>query len=215
MEAAVERALAELGASRDDVTVQVLDSGSPRLLGLFGRREARVRVERLVHKHADLRDLAVDLLRTMGVAASVELQRTEDTTEVLIQTEGLDGLLIGRRGQTLAALQHVLSRLASRQFGQDQHVIIDVGDYRKRRETHLAEKAKVLADKVRATGREFSFEPMHAPDRRIVHQAAAEVEGVRSYTVGQGLHRSVVITPDSGAHRGARLERPAEEGTAL
>jgi spoIIIJ-associated protein len=212
VEDAVERALAELGASRDEVIVHVLDSGSPRLLGLFGRREARVRVERLVHKHADLRDLTVDLLRTMGVKATVELQRTEDTTEVLIHTDGLDGLLIGRRGQTLAALQHVLSRLASRQFGQDHHVIIDVGDYRKRRETHLAEKAKVLADKVRATGREFSFEPMHAPDRRIVHQAAAEVEGVRSYTVGQGLHRSVVITPDSGGHRGVRVARPAEEG---
>jgi spoIIIJ-associated protein len=213
VEEAVEQALAELGASRDEVAIHVLESGSPRLLGLFGRREARVRVERLVHKHADLRDLTIDLLGAMGIPATVELQRTEDTIEVLIHTDGLDGLLIGRRGQTLAALQHVLSRMASREFGLDGHVVVDVGDYRKRRETHLTEKAKVLADKVRATGREFSFEPMHAPDRRIVHQAAAEVEGVRSYTVGQGLHRSVVITPDPGGQRAARAERHAEEGT--
>ena len=72
----------------------------------------------------------------------------------------------------------------------------------------------VPAGAVAFYGDEFSFEPMHAPDRRIVHQAAAEVEGVRLYTVGQGLHRSVVITPD--AHRGVRAERhAAEEGTAL
>lgn len=195
-----------MGASREEVDIQVLDSGTSRFLGLFGRREARVRVERLVHKHANLQELTVDVLQAMGIAITeVSVQHNGDTAKISIRTDGLDGLLIGRRGQTLAALQHVVSRLASREFGQEGHLVVDVGEYRQRREAQLAEKARVLADKVRATGREFSFEPMHAPDRRIVHLAASEIVGVRSYTVGQGLHRSVVISPDPSDQR-----RPSE-----
>ncbi|MFQ5600809.1 MAG: RNA-binding cell elongation regulator Jag/EloR [Candidatus Krumholzibacteriia bacterium] len=194
---ALEKALAALGAKRADVSVEILDSGSSRFLGLFGGRQARVRVERLVHQHEDLRDLMLDLLQAMGISGEVELRQLDETSEILIRTKGLDGLLIGRRGQTLAALQHVVSRLASKEFGQDGHLVVDVGDYRKRREAHLVEKATALAEKVRTTGREINLEPLHAPDRRVVHLAVARVPGVRSYTVGQGLHRNVVIAPES------------------
>ena len=197
VEEALASALAKLGANRDDVSVDIVDSGGARFLGLFGGRSARVRVERLVHRHRDLRDLTVDLLAIMGMDCDVKLEQKEDISEVHIRTEGLDGLLIGRRGQTLAALQHVISRLASKEFGQDGHFVVDVGDYRKRREAHLMEKSEVLAGKVRTTGREINLEPLHAPDRRVVHLAVANIDGVRSYTVGQGLHRTVVIAPDT------------------
>ena len=66
----------------------------------------------------------------------------------------------------------------------------------RRRETRLVEKAQALAEKVRITGREIHFEPLHAPDRRIVHMALADIPGVRTYTVGQGLHRTIVIASD-------------------
>jgi spoIIIJ-associated protein len=132
-------------------------------------------------------------------------------TDVTIRTDGLDGLLIGRRGQTLAALQHVVGRLVSRQFGPDVPHTVDVGDYRRRREAQLVEKAQVLAEKVRATGREINLEPLHAPERRIVHMAVAKVPGVRTYTVGRGLHRNVVIAPE---HRGQREPSGAPGGRA-
>jgi spoIIIJ-associated protein len=196
VEEALEKALAELEANRGDVHYEVLESGSSGFLGLFKGRPARVRVERLVHTHEDIHDLVTDLLDSMGIEAVVDVRREEGVTHVVIRTEGLDGLLIGRRGQTLAALQHVVGRLASREFDADGHLVLDVGDYRQRRETHLVEKARALAEKVRVTGREINLEPLHAPDRRVVHLAVAELSGVRSYTVGQGLHRSVVIAPD-------------------
>jgi spoIIIJ-associated protein len=127
----------------------------------------------------------------------VESTQQDGVTEVAIRTDGLDGLLIGRRGQTLAALQHLVGRLVSRQFGPDVPHAVDVGDYRRRREAQLVEKAQVLAEKVRATGREINLEPLHAPERRIVHMAVAKVPGVRTYTVGRGLHRNVVIAPEN------------------
>jgi len=188
-----------LGVRREEVSVDVLDEGGSRFLGLFGGRQAHVRVARLAHAHRDLRELAEDLLRMMDIPCEVAVRQIEDMHEVQITTDGLDGLLIGRRGQTLAALQHMLSRMASREFGRETHLVVDVGDYRKRRETHLVEKAHALSEKVRVTGREIHLEPLHAPDRRIVHLAVQDVEGVRSYTVGQGLHRTVVIAPEHKA----------------
>lgn len=148
-------------------------------------------------KHADLRELTQDLLSSMGIPAEVDVRTDVEEIEVAIRTSAMDGLLIGRRGQTLAALQHVLGRLAAREFGSDARLRVDVGEYRRRREAQLTDKARVLAEKVRATGREVNLEPLHATDRRVVHQAVSAIEGVRAYTVGQGLHRNVVIAPES------------------
>ncbi len=210
MDEALAKALATLGAKRADVRFEVLESGGAGFLGLFKGRTARVRVERLVRTHEDMRDLVLDLMQSMGIEAQVETETHGDVTQIHIRTDGLDGLLIGRRGQTLAALQHVIGRLASREFGQEGHIVVDVGEYRKRRESHLVEKANALAEKVRTTGREISLEPLHAPDRRVVHLAVAKIRGVRSYTVGHGLHRNVVIAPEA---RPRESRQPRESRT--
>jgi spoIIIJ-associated protein len=195
VEEAIGAALLKLGAKRTDVRWDVLEAGGRRMLGLFGARAARVRVERVVRHHADPRALILELLQTMHVDAEVEVRQDSATLEVQVQTRGLDGLLIGRHGETLAALQHVVARLVSKEFGFHGAVQVDVGGYRCRREAQLADKARVLAEKVQASGREIRLEPLHAHDRRVVHTALAGLSGIRTYTAGQGLHRSVVIAP--------------------
>lgn len=197
MEEALHRALSALGAKRAEVSVEVLKAPSAGFLGFFGARPARVRVERLVHRHEDVRELVQDLMQSMQIQAEVSVSHVGEGLDVQICAPGLDGLLIGRRGQTLAALQHIVGRLVSKEFGQNGRVQVDIGDYRQRREAQLAEKARALAEKVRVTGREIGLEPLHAPDRRIVHLALSDVRGIRTYTVGQGLHRSIVIAPGS------------------
>jgi spoIIIJ-associated protein len=195
VEEALQSALTALGAQAAEVRYEILDEASSGFLGLFGARPARVRVERLVHRHADVASLVTDLLQTMQIPARVQARMVEDGAHVIITTDGLDGLLIGKHGQTLAALQHIIGRLVSKEFGVTGPVSVDVGDYRQRREAQLAEKARVLAQKVVATGREVNLEPLHAPDRRVVHLALAGIPGVRTYTVGQGLHRNIIIAP--------------------
>lgn len=184
-----------MGAKRAEVACEVLDPGGGGWLGLFKGRPARVRVERLVHRHANAAEIVADLLQAMHIEAQVETREVDGVTEITIHSQGIDGLLIGRRGQTLVALEHLVGRLVGREFGQDAQVIVDVGDYRRRRHAQLVQKAQALAEKVRATGREINLEPLHAPDRRTVHMAVADIPGVRTYTVGQGLHRNVVIAP--------------------
>ncbi len=194
-----------MGAKRAEVACEILDSGGGRWLGLFKGRPARVRVERLVHRHANAAEVVSELLQSMQIEAQVETRDADGVTEITIHTQGLDGLLIGRRGETLVALEHLAGRLVGREFGQDVQLIVDVGDYRKRRQTQLVQKAQALAEKVRVTGREINLEPLHAPDRRTVHMAVADIPGVRTYTVGHGLHRNVVIAP-AGRRR---VEEPA------
>jgi spoIIIJ-associated protein len=197
VEAALQSALAALGAKPAEVRWEVLENGSKGVFGRFGAKPARVRVERLVHKHADIAAVVRDLLQAMQVPAEVQVSRQNGCIDVVITTDGMDGLLIGKRGQTLTALQHVIGRLVSKEFGIDDRIAVDVGGYRQRREAQLVDKARALAHKVKVTGREINLEPLHAPDRRVVHLALADIEGVRTYTVGQGLHRNIVIAPDS------------------
>jgi spoIIIJ-associated protein len=196
VEEALQSALTALGARPAEVRWEVLDSGSTGFLGIVGSRRARVLAERLVRRHPDIRSLVLDLLHTMQVPAEVQVAQGPDSVDVSITTEGMDGLLIGRRGQTLVGLQHVVGRLVSKEFGFGGRVTVDVGGYRQRREAQLVDKARALAEKVKVTGREINLEPLHAPDRRVVHMALAGIRGVRTYTVGQGLHRNIVIAPD-------------------
>ena len=131
----------------------------------------------------------------MGVEYGVTIEKLPDTTFINIDSSGLDGLLIGRRGETLASLQHVVNRVFTSQTGQHSKITIDVGGYIKRKHRLLVERSRKIADRVRKTGKEFDFEPLKAADRRIIHLAVAEQSEVATYTIGDGLLRKVVITP--------------------
>jgi len=133
----------------------------------------------------------------MGVDYSVTVEEMPDTTFINIDSSGLDGLLIGRRGATLNSLQHVVNRIFTGITGQHSKVTIDVGGYVKRKHRLLSERARKVADRVRKTGRDFDFEPLKASERRIIHLAIAELDYVATYTIGDGLLRKVVITTKS------------------
>ena len=274
---ATEKALAELGLQRDQVDVEVLSEGRPRLLGFRGE-PARVRVTprpapqpqrapapardqgfedededeyddedefeedeeddedeeelededyeeeeeqppatvlRPAIKAGETQPLPLDatdvqvavtvlenLLQLMGVEADVT-PRTPETAgdgvgmiEAVLDVEGDDlGILIGRRGQTLASLQYVLNLIVSRQADRRVAFGVDVDSYRRRREEALVGLAKRMAARVRGTGRSVTLEPMPPNERRIVHLALAEDPAVMTVSIGEGEARKVAITP--------------------
>lgn len=104
-------------------------------------------------------------------------------------------LLIGRNGQTLEAIQELTRMAVARQLDQRVRVIVDVGDYKKRREARLEERARELAELALETGREQELEPMNSYERKLVHDAAASVEGVETISRGEEPGRFVVIRP--------------------
>ncbi|HET6349198.1 MAG TPA: RNA-binding cell elongation regulator Jag/EloR [Candidatus Krumholzibacteria bacterium] len=201
---ALEKALKELGARKDEVDIEVLEETHSGLRGIFGGKVVRIRVSRHgAGATGDdgasevIRQIIAEVLGFMGVEHTISVEVSSDTTFVNITSSGLDGLLIGRRGETLASIQHVVNRIFTSRTGRHSKITVDVGGYVRRKHRLLVEKARRLADRVRETQREYDFEPLKASERRIIHLAVADFDDVTTYTIGDGLLRKVVISPKS------------------
>ena len=147
-------------------------------------------------------DCLTQLLAFMEIDAETEVREPETPGDGLgrasavLDVSGDDlGLLIGRRGTTLAALQYMVNLMVSRKTGSRVLISVDVEHYRRRREESLRGLARRMADRVRQTGRSVTLEPMPAGERRIVHLVLSDDSGVTTGSVGQGEGRKVVIYP--------------------
>jgi spoIIIJ-associated protein len=204
VEEAVEAALEELGVSEQEARVQILQEPQKGLLGIGGH-DAVVRVtvrdEAIegpeVEEQADLaEDFLRGLLDAMDLDAEVDSGYVEGVMYVdVFGAEDPDamGLLIGRHGQTLDALQEVVRSAVQRTTAARCRVMVDVEDYRKRRRSQLSQRARSVAAKVKRTGRPERLEPMSPYERKVVHDAVGEIEGVESASEGEDPERRVVV----------------------
>jgi spoIIIJ-associated protein len=201
VEEAEELALKELGADRNEVEVEVLSRGKSGFLGI-GAELARVKVTR-ISGGGNAASLAIDAVSKILAAARVNVINTlraandAEAGGPIIDLTGEDsGLLIGRRGQTLQALQFIVNLIVRQRFGEDVRVVLDVERYRQRREASLRDMAAKVAARVVQTGRSITLEPMSAADRRIIHLSLANHQGVTTESVGFGEERKVTIIPN-------------------
>lgn len=208
VEEAVEAALGELGLSEQEADVEVVQEPRSGLLGV-GAQEAVVVVRARVRGGEDLSEEDLEeqaevaaeflegMLERMGIQANVEPNLEDGTMFVdVIGPEPDDedmGLLIGRHGLTLEAVQELTRVVVAQRTGQRARVVVDVEDYRKRQIDRLTARVREAAARVRRTGRSEALEPMNPFLRRIVHAAVAEVDGVDSASEGEGAERRVVI----------------------
>ncbi|MGI6566117.1 MAG: protein jag [Firmicutes bacterium] len=197
VEEAIAEALEELQVARDDVEIEVLDEGTRAFLGLIGGKQARVRVT-VRDKREEKALAAVEFLKgildRMGVVSRVEhVWEDEDVLKLDIQGEEL-GLVIGRRGETLDALQYLVS-LAMNRNGEWIRIILDAEGYRARREETLRNLALRLGERVKRTGRRAVLDPMNAMERRIIHLALQDDGGIETHSEGVAPYRRVIIAP--------------------
>ncbi len=208
VEEAVDSALAELGVSEQEVEVSILQEPRHGLIGI-GSQDAVVSVRVRRSDDGDLSDEDLDdqadvaaeflegVLERMGVAADVGPALEDGTMYVDVVGREEDdedlGLLIGRHGQTLEALQELARVVVVQRTGLRARIVVDVEEYRRRQRSRLAARAREIARRVARSGREEELEPMNAFDRKVVHDAVAEVEGALSASRGEGLDRHVVV----------------------
>ncbi len=144
-------------------------------------------------------DLIVDVLTRMGMDCTVDLMENEPEdpeSDIRIEISGNDAArLVGKKGETLAALQFICNRVINRPTLPRRHVLIDADGYRQRREGALAQMAKNLGKQAIDEGKIITFEPMSAQDRRVVHLALAKFPGVVTKSEGKGIGRRVQIIP--------------------
>ena len=138
------------------------------------------------------------LISLMGVSATITLQQAEreDVGGPAFDIDGDDsGLLIGRRGETLRALQFVVSYLAGRRLDDRANLFIDVGGYQERRYESVTTLAQRVAQRVASSGQAITLEPMPPNERRVVHMALADYPGVSTISTGEREGRRVVVEP--------------------
>ena len=196
VEEAVALAAAELGISADELTVDVLQEPQKKTLGLFGGTPAIVKVTAKAGTPAEAAVAFVKkVLATMGVE-NVTVTVTEEDNHCTLSLEGEDlGFIIGRRGETLDALQYLTGLVANRVENAYYRVSLDIGNYRQKREGTLTALARRHANQAAKNGRKTSLEPMNPYERRIIHTAVQQVEGATSWSVGTEPNRHVVIGP--------------------
>ena len=197
---AIELALKELDVDRDEAEVEILSRGKAGFLGI-GAEPARVKVTK-ISQGPSAAALAVETVGRILTAAKVNVNRTlraandPDVGGPIIDLDGDDsGLLIGRRGQTLQALQFLVNLIVRKEFGEEVRVALDVERYRERRETSLRDMASKVAARVVQTSRSVTLEPMSPADRRIVHTTLTDHPGVTTESMGVGEDRKVTIMP--------------------
>jgi len=209
---AIELGLKELDADRDEAEVEILSRGKAGFLGI-GAEVARVRVTRISAGRnaagmpttgegettaAGVATAAVGrILEAAGVNVTRTLRAANDPESggPIIDLAGEDsGLLIGRRGQTLQALQFLVNLIVRKQF-EGVRVVLDVENYRQRREFQLRDMATKVAARVTQTTRSITLEPMPPADRRIIHTSLTDNPDVSTESTGEGEGRKVTIMP--------------------
>jgi len=195
VEEAIEEAEKQLGISRDQFEVVVVREGKAGIFGV-GAEEALIRVKPITPPEKDLVRVAIEvldtLLRLMGVTGKVEVLSEEVPIALNITGDDL-GILIGRRGQTLASLEYITKLIVAGQLKAWLPLSVDVAEYKKRRRESLRRLALHLAEQVKSRRRAMTLEPMPPDERRIIHLTLADHPDVTTHSMGEGENRKVVI----------------------
>ncbi|MBI2997279.1 MAG: Jag N-terminal domain-containing protein [Deltaproteobacteria bacterium] len=208
---AIEKALKILGVERDKVEVEVLVEGRVGILG-FGAKKACIRaslrkpiVEAAGRGDGESsvvgekgREVLREILRLMGVEGTVEAKAGEAPEEILLEIRsGEGGLLIGHRGQTLEALQYLVTRIVSeRRFGEGVQLVVDTESYRERRRRSLEDMALRLGEKAKRERKTVSVDALSAADRRIIHAVLQDDPWLTTKSLGTGPYRRLLIIPE-------------------
>jgi spoIIIJ-associated protein len=189
---AILAALEELGVGRDKVDVEVIDEGTKGLLGIFGGKDAKVRVSLKNNPINLATDFLKEIFDEMGL--SVDFETNLDGNDLTINLVGDDmGIIIGKRGETLDALQYLTSLVVNHRGGSYIKVTLDTENYRIKRQEALRALAIRIAEKVSRTGRRHIFEPMNPYERRVLHATLQSHEVVTTYSIGEDPNRKVVV----------------------
>jgi len=230
VELAVAKACQELDIIVEKLKYEVLSHGATGIFGLVGARKALIRVivpenqteDQLVTDDNSLRLDTPETMMSLGEAARVGKTALEKITDgitvgasVVVKEEkrrifysiegGRAGILIGKRGQTLEAIQYLVEKIVNRKSRQRVRVSIDVGGYLEKKRKNLEGLAEKTAQKAKQNGKPATVGQLNAHDRRIIHMALKDDADVITKSVGKGFLRKLVVLPKK--HRGTRNSR--------
>ncbi len=202
LDEAKDAALKALAAAEDaDVKYEVIEMPKAKILGIFGGSNAKVKAYYEIpdDPFAAAKAYVMTILNNLGIEqAEISVEADDEEVKINISCGDDYGSVIGRRGETLDAIQYLTRLVINRGSEEYKRVSINVGNYREKRENTLRSLARKNAAKVRKYGRNVVLEPMNPYERRIIHTTVQDIEGVTSHSVGSDGDRKVVITLEEG-----------------
>jgi spoIIIJ-associated protein len=230
---AIENALKLLGADRDKITVDILTEGKKGIFG-FGAQKARIRAavrtastgapepgriapaisnEEIEALGGKAKSILEEILKLMGLQAMVEVKKGERGDELILAIRADNsGLIIGRKGQTLEALQYLVTRIAGERPGTEgPHIVVDIENYHERHRKSLQDMALRLGEKAKRQRKTVTVDALSAADRRIVHAALQDDPWVTTKSLGQGSYRRLLIIPEGDRKKKEEPKSPATE----
>ena len=204
---ATARALDKFGIASEQANIEVIDRGRKGFLGLFRGAPVRVAVSARMSVRAEAEEIVANMLRLMRLSSQLHVTEERNTLIIDIETAGSDGLLIGKGGNTLSALEYVANRILQRGSKKSPKIILDVSGYKRRQGDFLKSKALSLAEQVKAAKKQVTTEPMDSADRSVIHAVLKSDPAVETRSVGEGRVKSIIVAPASGGSKSKSRSR--------
>jgi spoIIIJ-associated protein len=200
-EEAIEKASRELNIPVEELDIDIIEPGSAGIFGLVGSKKTKVRIniedtekgEEVIITGA-AKETLENILALLPIEATVREEQSDG--KIILKIEGdTSGILIGRKGKTLDALQYIVNRVVNKNSDKKIRVVVDSENYRQRRIESLTQLALNIGDKTKRLKRPLTTNPLNPHDRRIVHLALKDDEQLDTRSRGEGLMKKVVIIP--------------------
>jgi spoIIIJ-associated protein len=210
VEEAIQAACQQLNAPKEKLEIQIISSGSTGIFGIVGSKKAKIRAtlieevpETVAETESDTsttdflaetKRLAQEILMLMGLEFTLSALKERDTIYIQIEGDEVNSVLVGRSGQTLDAVQYLLTRILTKKGLGKTKIVLDSGDYRSRRKNYLENLALKMAEKAKKTGRPVVINPLNAHDRRIIHLVLEKEKSLKTVSRGEGHLKKMVIS---------------------
>ncbi|MBN2460726.1 MAG: Jag N-terminal domain-containing protein [Candidatus Cloacimonetes bacterium] len=191
----IENFIKEFNLTLNDFKFEVVEEGSSSFLNLFGSKPAKVKFF-LQDTSENLRKFAHDLITRLDISYN-EINITNNDREYHLNISGIKdpGFIIGKDAKILDSIQYILNQIINKHEKKQLYLKIDVDGYREKKKAILLKKVETAAEKVKMKGKSITLEPLHAANRRIVHQFIEKDGKLRTMTIGEGDFKRVVIMP--------------------
>ena len=195
---AIARACEHFQTDRDQLEIEIITGGSSGIFGLVGVKKARIKAKKrnnLRELELLIEDIVTNLIRPMSPNPEILIDLQSEPILVTIKDKENSGLIIGRDGQTIAALQYVANRIIAKKWPGTSRIQLDTGDYRQKQNERLRKTAIYLAQQAKRAGRIMSTQPLSSYHRRLIHLALQNDYEVQTKSTGEGSMKKVLIIP--------------------
>jgi len=199
----------EFNLKLDDFKFEVIEEGSNGFLNIFGSKPTKIKFF-LTDVSEKIKEFAEGILGRMNVEYElIQVKQEDGRYNVYVSGSKDPGFIIGKEAKLLDSMQHLLNQMINKAEKKKYKIRLDVDGYRKRREDALIEKVRSISSKVKKRGKSITLEPLHAANRRVVHQFIEKDKDLNTMTIGEGDFKRVVILPANKIKE--RLRKPKSQ----